>query len=189
MKKSLMTGILVSLIGLIAAGATMAWLKSEAQASNTFTVGDISISIAEPTWTTPDLSQKLYPGAVINKNPVVTVNAGSEDCFVYVMIDNELNQAVPHAVVLNVDTAHWVLVSESGCKTIYRYSAPIKTSASPQVLQEVFTKVTVSPDVVTEATIDQLDGKTIYVKAYAHQTGATTSTETDAKAIAFFSTY
>jgi predicted ribosomally synthesized peptide with SipW-like signal peptide len=187
MRKSLITGILVSLIGLIAAGTTIAWLTSTAQASNTFTVGDINISLTESAWPNPEEAQSVYPGAIIDKNPVVTVDARSEDCFVYVVIDNGLNQAAPGAVELDLDEEHWVLVSESGSKKIYCYCDIIGSSGTDQNLSAVFTKVTVSSYVVTEANIALFDGKAIYVKAYAHQAGATTSTETDAKAIAFFS--
>lgn len=69
-----------------AAGATMAWLTATTtQVVNTFTYGDINLTLDE---TKPvGRIAKMMPGSVIEKDPKVTVEAGSEDSWVFVKIE------------------------------------------------------------------------------------------------------
>ena len=67
----------------------IAWLTDQTQeVKNTFTVGNIDIELAE---TADDF--KMVPGNDIAKDPVVTVKAGSEDCWLFVKIDESANLA------------------------------------------------------------------------------------------------
>ncbi len=182
MKKRLMILTAAVLVCLLAAGVTVAWLTATAEVSNTFTVGNIAITIAEPSWTS---NSKLYPGAVIAKNPTITVTADSEDCYVYAMVDNQLNGTLPGAVSLDT-SADWTAIGTSGTKTVYRYKAVVALNAADQPLTPVFTTVTVSETVVTEANIASLNDGKIDVKAYAHQSNATTQGAADAAALAHF---
>jgi len=181
MKKTLIIAAALLTV-LIAAGATVAWLTASASVSNTFTVGKIAIALDESTWTQ---QSKIYPGAEISKNPTVTVKANSEPCYVYVMVDNQLNDAVADAVSLDIGS-DWTSISTSGTKTVYRYNDIVPLSASDQALTPLFTKVTVDSTVVTEANIGLLDGKAIDIGAYAHQSNATTQAAADAEALAHF---
>lgn len=187
MKRTITIVVLISLACLIAAGGTVAWLMDDEEAVNTFAIGRIDIKLTEPSWPSSDALQKLYPGAVIGKDPTVTVEANSENCFVYVMIENELNSAIPNAVSLDVDTAHWDLIKTFGNRSLYCYHSKIETATSPSVLEKVFTHVSVDDTAVTEANISLLHGKTIKVQAYAHQSEAIEQNEVAQKAIAFFS--
>ena len=64
---------LVLVIGCVA-GGTVAWLVAKTDpVVNTFTYGDINITLAETTG--PDY--KIIPGKDIEKDPKVTVTAGS----------------------------------------------------------------------------------------------------------------
>lgn len=73
----------------IAAGGTLAWLFTATDpVVNTFTAGDIDISLAEPSWR-PDFTNsdgivtyKTMPGDVIPKDPTVTIGANSANCYV-----------------------------------------------------------------------------------------------------------
>lgn len=72
----------VLLIG-CSVGGTLAWLTAKTDAvTNTFTVGDIDITLAE---TTTDF--KMVPGCTIAKDPKVTVKANSEACWLFVKIE------------------------------------------------------------------------------------------------------
>lgn len=63
-------------------GGTMAWLSDKTDPlENVFTYGDINITLTE---TTEDF--KMVPGNDIDKDPVVTVKAGSEACWLFVEI-------------------------------------------------------------------------------------------------------
>lgn len=76
---------LVLVIG-CAVGGTVAWLVSSTDAVvNTFTYGDINITLSE---TTGD-DYKIIPGADIDKNPKVTVEKDSEACWLFVEVKEE----------------------------------------------------------------------------------------------------
>lgn len=69
-----------------AVGGTFAWLTAKTDAVvNTFTYGDINISLAEATGN----DYKIVPGVNIRKDPKVTVTAGSEACWLFVKVEEE----------------------------------------------------------------------------------------------------
>lgn len=84
MKKKALAMILavtVLLGGVI--GGTLAWLiDSTDEVTNTFTVGDIDIDLAETTGNT----YKMIPGNVLDKDPTVTVYGNSEDCWLFIKV-------------------------------------------------------------------------------------------------------
>lgn len=64
-------------------GGTFAWLtQTTGTVTNTFTYGDINIDLAEET----EGPYKIVPGKTITKDPKVTVEAGSEDCYLFVKV-------------------------------------------------------------------------------------------------------
>ena len=78
-----------------AIGGTMAWLIDGTEAvANVFTDSDINITLVEEALkaleTNPD-AFKMIPGHTIDKDPKVTVEAGSEDCFLFVKIEKSTN--------------------------------------------------------------------------------------------------
>ena len=67
-----------------AIGGTVAWLTDKTDAVvNTFTYGDINITLDETT----GRSYKIIPGVDIAKDPKVTVKANSEDCWLFVKVE------------------------------------------------------------------------------------------------------
>ena len=76
---------LVLVIGCVA-GGTIAWLVAKTDpVVNTFTYGDIKIGLKE----TLPVNQyaKIIPGVNIEKNPQVSVEKGSEDCWLFVKVE------------------------------------------------------------------------------------------------------
>ena len=64
------------------AGGTVAWLVSKPNAiTNVFTVGNINAELAETA-----KEFKIVPGVNIAKDPVATVTANSEDCYLFVQL-------------------------------------------------------------------------------------------------------
>lgn len=62
---------------------TLAWLTDTTDpVVNTFTVGDINITLTE----SEKLDLKMVPGRTITKDPKVTVKAGSEACWLFVKV-------------------------------------------------------------------------------------------------------
>ena len=81
-------------------GGTLAFLSAESgTVTNTFTVGKIEIELKEHelledgTLGAAEVNENAYkilPGATQNKDPFVRVKVGSEKCYVYVCIENQL---------------------------------------------------------------------------------------------------
>lgn len=89
MKKKLFISVVaVALVACFAIGGTLAWLTDTTDpVTNTFTVGDINITLEE----SPNLNLKMVPGTTITKDPVATVEAGSEDCYLFVKVEKSAN--------------------------------------------------------------------------------------------------
>lgn len=102
MKKSkvlVMTLCAVLLVATTVLG-TMAYLTSEASVVNTFTVGKVEITLDEAkvnpdgTPVTPAARTDagnvyhLIPGKTYPKDPIIHVDAASEDCYLFVKVEN-----------------------------------------------------------------------------------------------------
>ena len=75
-----------------AAGATLAWLIDTTDPIvNTFTVGNINITLTETGAQNNAKSFKMIPGDDIEKDPTVTVEGGSEACWLFVWLDKSAN--------------------------------------------------------------------------------------------------
>lgn len=88
MKKALFIMLSAALIVCATVAGTLAWLTdTTAPVVNTFTVGDINITLTE----SENLDLKMVPGQTITKDPKVTVKAGSEACWLFVKIEKSAN--------------------------------------------------------------------------------------------------
>lgn len=88
MKKKIAISIVaVALVLCCAIGGTLAWLTDKTgPVVNTFTVGDINIDLTET-----EREYKMVPGNTIAKDPKVTVEAGSEACWLFVKVTKSGN--------------------------------------------------------------------------------------------------
>lgn len=78
-KKSIALLVAVSMIVGCVIGGTLAWLTATTRpVTNTFTVGNVDITLAETT-----ANYKMVPGNTIDKDPTVTVRAKSEACWLF----------------------------------------------------------------------------------------------------------
>lgn len=86
-KKTFVLLLALVLIAGAAVGGTLAWLTDTTEAvQNTFTTSDIDITLVETT-----SEFKMVPGCTIEKDPKVTVKAGSEKCYLFVKIEKSSN--------------------------------------------------------------------------------------------------
>lgn len=101
MKKKLTTVLAIVLVVALSVAGTYAYLTDKTDTiENTFTVGKVNITLAE-TFNTdtnndnkPDAWQaQLIPGKEYKKDPVVTVNGGSEKCWLFVKFEENGNAA------------------------------------------------------------------------------------------------
>lgn len=85
---ALLAAVMLVFAGMV--GGTVAWLITKTdEVVNTFTYGDINIDIEETPTDDGDENPntntyKMVPGHTITKDPTVTVEAGSEDCWLFV---------------------------------------------------------------------------------------------------------
>lgn len=189
---------LMLVIGL-SVGGTIAWLTAETgTVENTFTVGNIIIELWENDFVlstnslntakkvTAENEYKVVPGGKSPKNPTVTVKAGSEECYVYVTVENNLLLDNNTAVATLTYATGWTEVKVEGTKTLYRYNTTVNlVNATEDKDVPVFTHVTYADEAITKDNIGQLNGDKIIIKAYAHQAANTTQTVADSAATAW----
>lgn len=88
-------------------GGTLAWLTADGgSVTNTFTESDIDITLSE---TKPEnKTAPMVPGWTIDKDPKVTVEADSEDCWLFVKITEstnpDLDAYISYAIAAGWDT-------------------------------------------------------------------------------------
>lgn len=87
-KKTFVMALALVLVFAVAVGGVVAWLTAKTDSvTNTFTVGDINITLTETT----GKIYKMVPGNDIAKDPTVTVKAGSEACYLFVKVEKSAN--------------------------------------------------------------------------------------------------
>lgn len=200
-KKILVACLCVALAVLTVAGTTLAYLTSQQTVTNTFTVGNVKITMDEKdvdndTNTADNVaingeqrdkanSYKLMPGQTYTKDPIIRVDANSENCYLFVTVDNQISsiEATGDTTVAAQMAANgWQAVENQ--TNLYVYigkaegaSAPLAVAKSNNV--PVFEKIVVSDD-ATNTSLKAVNGKTIVVNAYAVQTeGFTNKTAAD----------
>lgn len=107
MKKALTMAAVLLLVLALGIGGTLAYLTSKSDTiTNTFTVGNVSISLTEHQYDETNFAQvkkgidgtpvsvtdngqsyKLIPGTIYYKDPTVTVDANSENCYLFVKLE------------------------------------------------------------------------------------------------------
>lgn len=171
--KALLLALCAVLLVAASVLGTMAYLTSQAEVTNTFTVGSVSITLDEAPVdangeaTTGDRvtanSYKLMPGHEYDKDPTIHVAANSEDCWLFVEITDEI-AAIQDADTIATQLAAkgWTLVA--GTTNIYAHKDIAK--AGDDVV--VFETFKIKGDVENDA-LAAYAGKTIKVIAYAVQ--------------------
>ena len=170
MKKKLLTVVgLVLCAVLLVVGSifgTFAYLTSTPDpVTNTFTVGKVEITLDEAKVTeygvevanadrVKENAYKLIPGHKYIKDPTIHVAADSEDCWVFVKIDNGLGADA----TLNIDSTKW---EQIGTTNVYYYNTIAKAGENCVA----FDKFTVSDN----ANVSTYKDAKIVVTAYAIQ--------------------
>lgn len=161
---------------------TLAYLTSKVAVENTFTVGNVAITLDERnvnpdgTPVEPDNEEdrgtkndyKLMPGQTYLKDPTIHVDGKSEDCYVFVKVDNAL---VDIEDKTNIDPAKKTIeqqMTDNGwsevAEGIYGKAQPVH--AGDDVV--VFENFTVSGDVEADV-LSGYENSKINVTAYAIQ--------------------
>ena len=85
-KKKIVSLCLVIALVAVASLGTLAYFTDTDSATNTFTVGKVDIELTEPEWD-PEEEHTLMPGTTLLKDPTITVQEDSEDCYLFVRLD------------------------------------------------------------------------------------------------------
>ena len=200
--KALLVALCVVLVLAASALGTFAYLTDSDAAKNTMTVGSVGIKLDEAE-VNADGSYKnghdnrtnsnkyhLLPGHTYYKDPTVTVDAGSSDAYVRMIVTveriDQLKAAVTDASYYNGttflleklcggwDSAVWKFTgyteSNDGQTGYYefRYKEVVKESETATVLPDLFTHISI-PGEVNNAGVKLLDDVKIVVAAHAIQ--------------------
>ena len=100
----LLTAVAALLLVTLTIGGTVAWLQDKTQTiTNTFTTSEVDIELTET-----EFEDKMIPGDELDKNPLVTVKADSEACWLFVKIEE--SSVLDDYISYTVDPA-WKAVS------------------------------------------------------------------------------
>lgn len=163
MKKKLTTVLAIVLVVALSVAGTYAYLTDKTgPVVNTFTVGNVNIDLTESTGE----FYKMVPGTTIKKDPMVTVEAKSEACWLFVKVVKSDN--FDDFLTCNMAEGWTALDGANG--VFYRQVAASGTAQNFDVLAD--NQVIVKSD-VTKAMMDGLTDATrptLTFTAYACQT-------------------
>lgn len=176
--KALVLALCAVLLVVTTVFVTMAFLTSEDSVQNTFTVGEVTISLDEldvddsdndSSTTDRDKANeyKLIPGKNYIKDPTIHVGAKSEPCYLFVKVENGLvnaEAAGDTTIAKQMEANGWFLVA--GTENVYYYgTATDITAVNGGVDKVVFEEFTIAD----EANVADYKDAKINVTAYAIQ--------------------
>lgn len=185
-RKPLAIVVASALVAALGIGSTVAWLTDQSdKVENTFTVGNIDITLAE-TEADDDQnanvnSYKMVPGNEIAKDPTVKVLGGSEACYLFVQVteSSTLSSYIDYTMA-----SGWIPIEDGDSNELTKlYYREVRTDAADQAFgvigyQEdastfVANKVLVKTE-VTKTMMDNINDGTVVqpkldFKAYAVQ--------------------
>ena len=193
MKKSKAILMALCAVLLVAASVmgTLAYLTSTDTVTNTFTVGNVKITLDEldvdrdtntdDNVTVGDVTRdkaneyKLLPGHTYTKDPTIHVVAGSEDCYLFVKVVNEIaaieakdTDTSKTSIAAQMEAKGWDVVDATNGIYVYADTQgnPVAVPAGDSVV--IFDNFTISGSVDND-TLAAYDGETIVIDAYAVQ--------------------
>ena len=195
--KALLLALCTVLLVAASVLGTLAYLTSQDQVTNTFSVGSVIITLDEADVDDSDNdkntterdkanSYKLLPGHQYDKDPIVHVDSDSEDCYLFVIVKNEIADIESDAegdktVAAQMAENGWNEVGTTADGTLYVYG----TVAEPTAVaggdnKPVFTTFKIDGDKVVNVPegetvpaekldLSAYENMTIVVTAYAVQ--------------------
>ena len=195
MRKIMLALFSAMLLVCVTVGATVAYLTSTDKVVNTFTVGNVAITLDEakvdtngaavtPAERVKANSYKLLPGHTYAKDPTVTVKSGSESCYV------KMTVTFSHAAALDAifapnganmtsifngyDNTNWISKGNTEDTTAntrtyeFWYKEAVAAPTADVPLDALFDSITV-PGTITNDQLKTIKDMTITVNAYAIQ--------------------
>ncbi len=196
MKKFAMIAVCAMLLVCVTIGATVAYLTANDTVTNTFTVGTVNIKLDEAKANTDGSlvegadrvkanSYKQLPGHTYNKDPMVTVLAGSEPSYIKMTVTfsnaNELDAIFAPdgganliSIFNGYDATYWTYKGNTKNATAnsrtyeFWYKDAVGAPTVDVALDALFDSITV-PGEITKEQLATIEGMTITVNAYAIQ--------------------
>lgn len=141
--KALMLVLCAVLLVTASVLGTMAYLTSQDKVVNTFTVGNVAITLDEAKTDANGVADSsaarvkandyhLLPGHTYTKDPTVHVLANSEDSWIFVKVDNDIaNYEAPTTIATQITENGWTALD--GVANVY-YKAYTKSNAATDLL-------------------------------------------------------
>jgi len=190
-KKILAMCLVVALLATAVVGATLAYFTDTKAVENTFTVGDIDIKLDETVVEDGDATNErtelgneyhLFPGQTYVKDPTVTVEEGSEECYVRMIVTISNQKALDevfapgiklYEILTGYDASEWVLQKETedGDNRIYEfwYKDAVDARAGAVELPALFKAIKIPENLDNAAMKKAFDGLKIDIEAHAMQ--------------------
>ena len=193
--KALLLSLCAVLLVVASVMGTMAYLTSTDKVENTFTVGSVSIKLDEAKANTDGTlvegadrvkanSYKLLPGHTYNKDPMVTVEDGSESSYIKMTVTFSKASALDAifaptgaeltSIFNGYDAANWIYKGNTKDATAdtrtyeFWYKETVGAPDSDVALDALFDSITV-PGTITKDQLASIEGMTITINAYAIQ--------------------
>lgn len=182
--KALLLALCAVLLVTASVFGTMAYLTSNDQVTNTFTVGSVAITMDETKVNeagqplvgearVKENTYKLLPGHEYTKDPQIHVASTSEDCYLFVKVENGIADIEPQetgkSVAEQMAANGWVVVENHPNVYVKMKDGALQTVKGGEDVN-VFKTLTIDGTVDATKLADYKDtNKTITVTAYAVQ--------------------
>ena len=182
-KKVLILGLCAVLLVAASVLGTMAYLTDTAEVKNTFTVGNVAITLDEakvdvngvevtPATRVAENEYKLMPGHEYSKDPTIHVDPKSEDCYLFVKVDNAI-AAIEGTEKIADQMANNGWKEVAGETGVYVYTGNKDANAAKEVTKNssvvVFEKFAIKGEGLDGTELAKYDKKNIVITAYAVQ--------------------
>ena len=179
--KILLLALCIAALIAVSVLGTMAYLTSTDTVTNTFTVGKVAITLDEakvndagvavtPVERVKANSYKLMPGHSYTKDPTVHVTDGSENCYIFVKVENgisDIEASGDTTIAAQLTAKGWKAVD--GITGVYVYAGTEEGATKKDLAAGSSAVVFDSFKIADAADIARKAGSTIKITAYAIQ--------------------
>lgn len=142
-KTALFAILTLAVIAFLSVGATLAALTDKDDVTLSYHIGNVSVSLEEPKWESPENKNYfetideenpnnnrafLVPGRIFDKDPYVVIDKGSEDCYVRVKVT--INQSLAKVIEVPEVSTGWSRSKVSENVYYYTYADPLSNSGN-----------------------------------------------------------
>ena len=179
--KILISLLAMALVCCVSISGTLAWVVHQTNpVVNTFTYGDIHITLEETGAVDGTNEYTMVRGIDILKDPTVTVKAGSEDCWLFVELEESDNFG---EYLTYTPERDWEPLTPSTTGSTYVYYRTVEYADSDQVFMVLENNTVQVKNTVTKELLHALEESgeypTLTVTAYAVQQEGITDPDDD----------